>query len=471
MAGTYRGRTAALVAAITGFAVLSGGGPAHPAVPAEHGGPPAAAPPPASAAPAVLQPAVQQGTEGEPTTAGVQAALGGLTTDRALAALSFAVVDGGTGKLLLGGNETAPATPASTTKVATSVAALGLLPQTTRLTTKVVRGAAPDEIVLVGAGDPTLTGLNQDQVRIGGSPVDADSAPASMPDLARQTAASLKAAGLTTVHLGYDTSLFTGSPFHPFNDGTDLGPMSALMVDEGRITATDDVDAPGRVADPTAQAVAEFTRLLAAQGVKVADQPKEEQAPVGAAVLGQVQSPTIVRLIERALTNSDNTLAEAIGRQVALASHQPAGYEGAGAATTAELARLGVPIQGVQLFDGSGMNPGNTIPAAVLADLVALAASPDHPQLRPVLTGMPIGGFTGTLRSRYTAAEGTADGAGIVRAKTGSLSGVSTLAGTVVDADGRLLAFALMSKGFDDAGAAHAAMDRIVVKLAACGCH
>ncbi|WP_181799324.1 D-alanyl-D-alanine carboxypeptidase/D-alanyl-D-alanine endopeptidase [Kitasatospora acidiphila] len=471
MAGTYRGRTVALLAALAALAVLAGGGPAHPAVPTERGGPAAGAPSASPAAPVVLQPAVQQGTDGAPTTAGVQAALGTLTTDKALAELSFAIVDAGTGKLLLGGNETAPATPASTTKVATSVAALSLLPQQTRLTTKVVRGTAPDEIVLVGGGDPTLTGLNRDQIRIGGAPVDADSAPASMPELARQTAAALKAAGLTTVHLGYDTSLFTGSPFHPFNDGTDLGPMTALMVDEGRITATDDVDAPGRVEDPTGQAVAEFTALLATQGVKVADKPKEEQAQTGATVLGQVQSPTVVRLIERALTNSDNTLAEAIGRQVALASHQPAGYEGAGAATLAELTKLGVPTQGVQLFDGSGMNSRNTIPAAALAELVALAASPDHPRLRPALTGMPIAGFTGTLRSRYTADQGTADGAGIVRAKTGSLSGVSTLAGTVVDADGRVLAFALMSKGADDAGAAHTAMDRIVVKLAACGCH
>lgn len=57
-----------------------------------------------------------------------------------------------------------------------------------------------------------------------------------------------------------------------------------------------------------------------------------------------------------------------------------------------------------------------------------------------------------------------------MRAKTGSLSGVNTLAGTVVDADGRLLVFALMTKTTADANVARAAMDRIVAKLVLCGC-
>ncbi|GAA1981006.1 D-alanyl-D-alanine carboxypeptidase/D-alanyl-D-alanine-endopeptidase [Kitasatospora viridis] len=417
----------------------------------------------------MLEPALT-GADGLPSTAGLQAALGQLTGDKAMATLNYAIADGTTGKLLLGSGEGSPATPASTTKLATSVAALSLLPPQTRLTTKVVKGAGADEIVLVGGGDPTLTGLNPDQIRIGGAPVDGDSAPASLPALAEQTAAALKASGLTTVHLDVDTSLYTGSPFHPFNDGTNIGPMSALMVDEGRQTATDDTDAPVRVVDPAGQAAARFTDLLGAQGIKVADKPKEAAAPAGAAPLAQVQSPTIGRLVERALTNSDNTLAEAIARQVALAAHQPVSYDGGAAAVTAELTKLGLPMQGVQLNDGSGLNVRNTIPPVFLADLLAMAAAPDHPQLRPVLTGLPIGAFTGTLAKRYLASQGSGDGAGLVRAKTGSLTGVNTLAGTVVDADGRVLVFALMSKGAPDANAARYAMDRIVTRLASCGC-
>ncbi|MFE6489632.1 D-alanyl-D-alanine carboxypeptidase, partial [Streptomyces sp. NPDC057757] len=60
---------------------------------------------------------------------------------------------------------------------------------------------------------------------------------------------------------------------------------------------------------------------------------------------------------------------------------------------------------------------------------------------------------------------------GLIRAKTGSLSGVNTLAGTVVDADGRLLAFAVMTRTTAPADTARAAMDRIAARLASCGCH
>lgn len=87
-----------------------------------------------------------------------------------------------------------------------------------------------------------------------------------------------------------------------------------------------------------------------------------------------------------------------------------------------------------------------------------------------MLTGLPIAGLTGTLDKRFVAAQGSADGAGVVRAKTGSLSGVNTLAGTLVDADGRLLSFALMTRTPADATSARAAMDRIVAKLVSCGC-
>ncbi|WP_280689820.1 D-alanyl-D-alanine carboxypeptidase/D-alanyl-D-alanine-endopeptidase [Kitasatospora sp. GAS204B] len=450
------------MAGLTGFALLAGGGPAHPQAPDG-----ATAPSPA---PPVLVPALTGGTDALPTAAGLQAALGQLTSDKALGTLTFAISDGVTGKLLLGSGETTPSTPASTTKLATSVAALSLLPPDTRLTTKVVHGAAPADIVLVGGGDPTLTGLTVDQIRIGGAPVDPDSAPASLPDLARQTAAALKAAGVATVHLGYDTSLYTGPAAHKYNDGYNIGPMSSLMIDEGRVVATQDIDAPARVPDPAAQAAAKFADLLGAQGVTVDGKPAQAQAAANAAPIAQVQSPILPRLVERLLTNSDNTLAEAVARQVALAQHLPVGYDGAAQAITKTLAGLGLPMAGVQLNDGSGLNVNNTIPPIVLSDLLTLAASADHPQLRAVLTGLPIAALTGTLDKRFVQAQGSADGAGVVRAKTGTLSGVNTLAGTVVDADGRLLAFALMTRTNVDANAARAAMDRIVAKLVLCGC-
>lgn len=406
-----------------------------------------------------------------PSVQALQQALGATLQDRSLGTLDFAVADPETGRLIFGSGENTPATPASTTKLATSVAALATLPADFRMTTKVVKGANPGEITLVGGGDPTVTALPVDQIRIGGAPVDADSAPASLADLAKQTAAALKAAGTTTVKLGYDTSLYTGPEKHPEHDAMNIAVVTPLMVDEGKIDPRSTDEAPARVFDPAGQAVDTFAAMLGKEGITVQGKAVQVTADPSAQVLGRIESPTIPRLIERLLTMSDNQLAEAVARQVAIASHQPAGFEGSAAAVTAILTKLGVPMTGVVLADGSGLSRANLIPPITLAKLLGLAASPDHPELRPVLTGLPIAGFTGTLVNRFGARSGANDAAGIVRAKTGSLAGINTLAGTVVDADGRVLVFALMTRTNAAADEARAAMDRIVARIAACGCH
>lgn len=411
------------------------------------------------------------GTEGLPTTAGLQHALAALVQDKALGTLSLAVTDGATGQLLYGTGENNPATPASTTKLLTALAALELIPGDTRLTTKVVRGAAPDEIVLVGGGDPTLSTLPADQVRISGQPVDADTAPATVADLAKRTAAALKAAGVTSVKLGYDTSMYTGPLKHPEHDAMNIANVSPLMVDEAKIEPKSTDEGPARVFDPPGHAADAFAVQLVAEGVTVQGKPKAGTAAAGSTTLAAVESPTIARLVERLLTTSDNTLTEAIARQVAIAAQQPASFEGASATTRQTLEKLGVPMAGVVLHDGSGLHTGNQISPLVLSKVLALAASPDHPRLRPVLTGLPIAGFTGTLLNRFGPATKAQNGIGIVRAKTGTLagSGIFTLAGTVLDAEGRLLAFAVMTRA--GSGDARAAIDRLVSGLAACGCH
>ncbi|MGH3979175.1 MAG: D-alanyl-D-alanine carboxypeptidase, partial [Pseudonocardiaceae bacterium] len=60
-------------------------------------------------------------------------------------------------------------------------------------------------------------------------------------------------------------------------------------------------------------------------------------------------------------------------------------------------------------------------------------------------------------------------GRGWVRAKTGTLTGVNSLAGTVLDVDGRLLVFAALSNGPDPA-AARPRLDELAAALRSCGC-
>ncbi|WP_344344629.1 D-alanyl-D-alanine carboxypeptidase, partial [Kitasatospora putterlickiae] len=187
---------------------------------------------------------------GLPTAQGLQQALAAVLADRNLGTVGLAVADTANGQLLYGSGENTAATPASTTKLATSIAALSLIPGDARLTTRVVKNAATGGITLVGGGDPTLTALSADQVQIGGVPADADTAPASLDALARQTAAALKAEGAASVVLDYDVSLYSGGPLHKNHDAENIAAVTPLMVDEGKVDPKSREDAPARVGDP-----------------------------------------------------------------------------------------------------------------------------------------------------------------------------------------------------------------------------
>ena len=372
------------------------------------------------------------------------------------------VIDVATRRPLFDRHANVPATPASTTKLVTSVAALAALGPAHRITTQVVEGGY-GRIVLVGGGDPTLTALPA-RPEAGHPPW------ASLLELAQQTASALKSSGVQQVRVDYDVSAYAGprtavgwKPNY-IPDG-EVAPVSALTVDEGRVSPADPSKRT-RVSDPPAAAVRQFARLLSKNGVK-AMPGKETLAPRGAERIAAVQSPPLSALVEHLMTESDNDLAEAVARQVAINKGRTGTFTDAAQAVMQVLAGLGVS-QGISLYDGSGLSTRNRITPLALAKLVALAASEDHPRLRPAITGMPVAGFSGTLTSRFASAASQA-GVGMVRAKTGTLAGVSTLAGIAHDADGRLLAFAFMAgdgKGAVDPGK----LDLLAAALAACGC-
>ena len=87
-----------------------------------------------------------------------------------------------------------------------------------------------------------------------------------------------------------------------------------------------------------------------------------------------------------------------------------------------------------------------------------------------MFSGLPVAGWSGTLHTRFTAPAVSQSARGVVRAKTGSLSGVNTLAGVLLTKDGRLLAFAIMAVGAGNAYAARGALDRVAARLVSCGC-
>ncbi|MFG2950928.1 D-alanyl-D-alanine carboxypeptidase/D-alanyl-D-alanine endopeptidase [Streptomyces adustus] len=412
-------------------------------------------PRPAPSAPSVLTGLTVGVTavQSQPGAKSVADVLDPLLDDQALGSRhSAVVVDLGTGRRLYGTGADDALTPASTTKIATAVAALSAMGADHRFTTRTALEPGTKEVVLVGGGDPTLTARADDEEGW-----------ASLRALAADTAAALKKRGLSQVTLSYDTTLYAGPAQHPIGVNDNIAQVSALMADEGR--TDDSTHGPvARVADPAADAARRFGEFLNSAGIRTTS-PGPSKASGRAESLATVSSPPLSTVVERMLTNSDNDIAEALARQTAVATGGRADFAGGGKAIRAQLQKLALPLAGAEFEDGSGLNRDDRLTANLLTALLVKAGDPAHPELRPVLTGLPVAGFTGTLSARYS------DGAaGVVRAKTGTLTGVNTLAGTVVDEDGRLLAFAFLTADTTDPAAAQSALDRTATALAACGC-
>ncbi|RAO03014.1 Histone-lysine N-methyltransferase 2D [Micromonospora saelicesensis] len=405
-----------------------------------------------------------------PTPDGVRAALDPLVGVATLGdRVNVSVADVITGQTLFAKGADDGTVPASVTKLATAVTVLAARGPGYRIPTRAVAGAKAGEVVIVGGGDPTL-GINKKGYYPGAARLD---------DLAAQVRTALGGTPPTSVTV--DGSVYSGPVYGPGWDddiptGGSGGAVTALMTDGARTDPGVEHGSAQRFAEPDLAAGKAFARLLGVPTDAVKRGAAPPQAAAGASPapgteLGVVQSPPLIRLVDVMISESDNLVAEALARQVALARGQPASFDGGAAAMDAEVAELGLPADEISVSDGSGLSRLNRISPSLLTDLIRLAASPDHPELAGVFGGLPVGGWSGTLNERYRNTAGTAAGAGSVRAKTGTLTGVHSIAGLVTTADGRLLTFAVLTdKVPGDRDTAQPALDRIAAALAGCGC-
>ncbi|WTY53940.1 D-alanyl-D-alanine carboxypeptidase/D-alanyl-D-alanine-endopeptidase [Micromonospora sp. NBC_01412] len=421
------------------------------------------------------------GNAPEPTPDGVRAALEPLLRAPELGSrVNVSVADVTTGRSLYSRGGDAGTVPASVTKLATAVTVLEARGPDHRIPTRAVAGANPGEVVLVGGGDPTLAvdgdGFYPDAARLD--------------DLAKQVKQAL--GGTAPTRVTVDSSLFPGPVYGPGWDsdiptGGFGAAISALMTDGARRdpqTAKKNFDAghgwAERVPQPDLVAGRAFARLLgltgAAAEVKRDTAPSAGAAPSAAAPapgaeLGKVESLPMIRLVDLMITDSDNVIAEAMARQVALARDQPASFVGGAAAMDIVIGELGLPAGEITLADGSGLSRSNRISPSLLTDLISLAGNGTHPELAAIFGGLPVAAWSGTLGGRYQV-PATAAGAGVVRAKTGTLTRVHAIAGLVTTADGRLLTFAVLTDQTppDSLDDTRRALDRITSALARCGC-
>ena len=410
-----------------------------------------------------------------PIPAKVAVALARPLADPALGAAAAYVVDATTGRVLLDHAGNSAASPASTAKILVAATALHVLGATTRLRTTVVE-APNGDLVLVGAGDPTMTAAAAG----GGYPI-----PARLTDLATATARALRAgtasATATATPTGVtrpsgpatlliDDTAFAGPEladgWSPADvTGGSVAPVEAAETDGGRYTPG--VLPTSRTFTPALATGAAFRSALGAAGVQVGS-VRLGRAPAGSRTLAHVDSPTVSALVERMLTTSDNDIAEALGRLSAHASGRPATFAGAVQTVQATLSAIGVPEPVRGMHDASGLSRLDRVAPETIVGVLAAAAGPNHPELRPLLAALPVAGFTGTVAGRFHSPDSVA-AAGVARVKTGTLAGVGSLAGVVTDRSGRLLAFAILATPASRS-AGEEALDRVAAALAGCGC-
>ena len=211
-----------------------------------------------------------------------------------------------------------------------------------------------------------------------------------------------------------------------------------------------------------------FAGFLRGQGLRVTSVTSGMRS-TSATEVARVESPPVADIVERMLTNSENNYAEALAHLVGGAMLDDPTFEGGASATTLTLETVGIPSSGVTLVDGSGLSGRDRIPVRVLAGILTGVVRGDDPRLSPIDPGLAVAGLTGTLADRYTTAA-TRPGRGFVHGKTGTLTGVVSLAGTVLNADGRILVFAMIANKVTSLARARETMDVIASRLATCGC-
>lgn len=377
----------------------------------------------------------------------IKSAVAKVAKDPALGRLSAAVTDVQTGKLLWSVDPQRPLVPASSTKVLTAAAAVLALEGDQQQATKVLHDGKGN-LTIVSDGDVTLSS---------GKGKSLYTQPGKISDLAKQVEAKL--AGQKVASITVDNSPREGDVFNSTWDRGDVtmgnvANLDVVMLDAARVDATEPYSARSKT--PGADVASELANQIGARGAKIGLTDDAVESP-GEQIAEVKSAPLDIRLRDM-MVHSDNLLAESIGRQVAKARNKPQTFEGATEATMDVLREAGVNLQNCTLHDNSGMSDKNRLTAQTLDEVLA------NEKTRPLLDMLPVSSAEGTLEDRYGDGSGAEKAAGWVRAKTGTLSGVSALAGTVTTKDGRPLTFAFLSNG-SDVGSARPALDKLAAAL------
>lgn len=343
-----------------------------------------------------------------------------------------------------------PLTPASLQKLATAQAALTALgPDHVYRTVAIaesppVEGVLGNDLYLVGGGDPLLA--TPDYATLLGA-LGAVATP--LDDLA----ADLVSGGLTRIDGGvitvedrYDSATAVPSWPEGFAQSGVAGTLNPIALNQGFATPEGIAGIAGLLPEPepALRTAILFDDMLEARQVQIPERPgvaARDRDFSDYMVLGTIESAPLGDYLRFMLAESDNTTAELLLKEIGLAT------SGAGTTLDGSLAVLdilaahaGRPIVTLPPADGSGLSPANTLSCRQVIDILEIGGADGT-----LASYLPVVGESGTLRNRFL--DSTA--VGKVRAKTGSLAGVASLAGFATGSDDRPVAFAAILNGDD----------------------
>ena len=354
--------------------------------------------------------------------------------------------------------------PASTFKILTFFTLSRHANLQARLTTRAVRQG--DALYLVAGGDSLLGAGASDPKQVVGR--------AGLATLAEQTvkavAAGDKPTGAMPVYL--DTALFTGPSVNPGWEEGDVSsgqitPIHPIALESHTVPGKSTASNPVRPEDAAVAAQQAFVDALNTAGKEPGlsfTLAEHATAPTGATEVGSVESATLFEQAQHMMLESDNALAEVLGRYAAIAAGREGSAEAAQQTVRQTLVDAGVTVENLVQADVCGMSLTDRVTARTLVQTVALLNADERAE--QLMQAFPLAGDSGTLADRFAAAN-SVHARGFVRAKTGTLYTVSSLCGVATRPDGTLLIFAIILNDLGGAEALPAAKERVDAAAAA----
>ncbi|MEI8231981.1 MAG: D-alanyl-D-alanine carboxypeptidase [Actinomycetes bacterium] len=372
-----------------------------------------------------------------PTSDGRDCSIANLAADKLLIGLHAQVINPGTNEVLFDILGDTPTQTASVMKLLTAAAALQVLGPNFRVQTKVYADLdVPGQIVVVGAGDPTLS-----RSKIGVQSVYRD-AP-KIADLAVQINAWSRATPITSIVL--DSSYFAGPTWDSAvaDSERSLGyqPLiTALQVDGDRENTTKETSP--RSTDPVDRVGVALKKAIGPLAVNASI--SQATAGINLLKIADVRSQPISKWITHMLSVSDNTEAEFLARLVSKQLGMDGSLESIDAALKTALTSAGLVTDGLNLKDGSGENEENQVSATFINSLLKKVLNRDG-NFDVIYQALPIAGESGSLASRFNGEN--IDAAGHIFAKTGWTRHEYSLAGIIKAKDGTDLTFSIATIG------------------------